>query len=163
MADPRLVADIQRAEGCPTDPVSHLPVAYRDSEGNWTIGWGHLLDQSIDWAGHVITWETARTLLSSDLDARRAECEGLPEWPSLDTECRQNAVVECVFNLGLKHWTDEFPHTREAIRKQLWTQAATDLLDSPEWIKQVGQARVARLAGYLRSGSYSPPSASGPA
>jgi GH24 family phage-related lysozyme (muramidase) len=155
VTDPRLVADISKAEGCPVDTATGLPVAYKDGKGFWTIAWGHLLDQTIDWTGHTITWDLARQLLALDLDEKTHEAQSLPEWASLDTPCRQNAVVECVFNLGVKHWTSEFPATRRSIQAQEWAAAQANLLNSPEWIAQVGRARVARLAGYLLSGSYS--------
>ena len=92
--DPRLLADLMRAEGCKL-------VAYRDGRGFWTIGYGHLLDQSVDWTGHTITQDTANQLLALDAQDRGATpAMALPEWASLDTPCRQNALIECVFNLG---------------------------------------------------------------
>ena len=148
--DPRLLADVKSSEGCKL-------TAYRDTRGNWTIGYGHLLDQTIDWTGHTITQATADGLLAQDLAVRQQQCEGLPEWSALDTACRQNAVTESVFNLGLGHWRCEFPATRSALAGKQWALAATNLLASPEWIAQVGKDRVARLAGYLSSGSYGAP------
>ena len=146
--DPRLLADLMRAEGCKL-------VAYRDSRGFWTIGYGHLLDQSVDWTGHTITQDTANQLLALDAQDRGATpAMALPEWASLDTPCRQNALIECVFNLGEGHWTSEFPKTRHSIEAQDWTGAQANLLNSPEWIRDVGQARVARLAAYFGTGSY---------
>lgn len=147
MADARLVADTRLAEGCKL-------VAYRDPRGFWTIGVGHLLDQSIDWTGHEITQATADLMLSNDLDTKAFECSRLPEWPSLDTLCRKNAIIECVFNLGIGHWTAEFPKTRASLQAQSWAIASANLLHSPEWIRDVGLKRVARLADYLQRGSY---------
>lgn len=149
IVDPHLLSDIKQAEGCKL-------VAYRDTRGKWTIGYGHLLDQSVDWSGYEITQATADGMLAQDIAERTAQAATLPEWPSLDTDCRRNAVSECVFNLGIKHWVTEFPKTRAAIAARQWQSAANNLLASPEWIKDVGRARVARLAGYLQSGSYSP-------
>lgn len=143
----RLLADVGRAEGCRL-------TAYRDSLGNWTIGVGHLLEAGIDWTGHEITQETADGLLASDLADRASQAESLPEWPSLDTDCRQAALVECVFNLGLAHWRDEFPQTRAALEAQVWWQAANHLMASPKWIQQVGHNRVARIANYFANGVY---------
>ncbi len=148
MASSQLIANLKRAEGCRL-------IAYKDSRGYWTIGYGHLLDQTIDWTGYEITQDTADQLLAQDVDAQAAEAATLPEWPALDTPGRQDAIIECVFNLGLKHWTAEFPRTRADIKAQSWKAAAADLLNSPEWIAEVGRARVARIAGLLQSGSYS--------
>lgn len=147
MASVQLIANVKAAEGCKL-------IAYRDTRGFWTIGYGHLLDQTIDWTGHEITQETADQLLAQDLDVHAAQCESLPEWSALDTTCRQDAVIEAVFNLGLTHWVSEFPLTRKMIRIQSWTAAAANLIDSPEWIAEVGRPRVARIAGFLQSGSY---------
>lgn len=148
MADVRLVSDVKSAEGCNL-------VAYRDSKGLWTIGYGHLLDQTIDWTGHTITQATADGLLANDLDERAGQAAGLPEWSALDTDCRRNAVVECIFNLGYGNWRREFPKARAAIGARQWMIASQELLDSPQWIRDVGLHRVARLADYLAEGCYS--------
>lgn len=147
--DPRLLADLKSAEGCKL-------VAYRDSLGKWTIGYGHLLDPTVDWTGHEITQVTADALFESDISDRIAQARGLPEWPALDTDCRRNALFECVFNLGIGHWTSEFPKARASLQAQSWAIAAMNLLNSPKWVAQVGEKRVARLAGYFRSGTYTP-------
>jgi GH24 family phage-related lysozyme (muramidase) len=152
--DPRLLADVKLAEGCKL-------VAYKDGKGYWTTGYGHLLDQSIDWTGHEISQQTADALLAQDIaDRGWGPASRLPEWASLDTPARQNAVAESVFNLGVGHWTSEFPKTRASIEAKQWIPAATNLLNSPQWIRDVGIARVRRIAGYLQSGSYSLPLAS---
>ena len=150
---PQLQTNVELAEG-------YELKAYKDDEGYWTIGYGHLLDQSVDWTGHEITPETASALLAQDLAGAQAQAARLPEWPSLDTQCRQDAVTEAVFNLGVEHWVKEFPKTRASIEAQQWAQAAANLRASPEWVKEVGLARVTRLAGYLQSGSYFPLAAS---
>jgi GH24 family phage-related lysozyme (muramidase) len=147
VADPRLIADVQAAEG-------YKLVAYKDSLGNWTIGTGHKLEPGHDWSGYTITPETATGLLSGDLRDAERECYELPEWPFLDTVCRQNALVEIIFNMGVGNWTRDFPKTRAALQAQSWAIAAANLLNSPLWISQVGRPRVARLAGYFQNGSY---------
>lgn len=153
--DPRLLADLKRAEDDKHVEGTDFH-AYRDTLGNWTGPYGHLLDQSIDWAGQTWTQATGDSILSADVAERTDQVHTLAEWSALDTDCRRNAIIECVFNLGLKHWITEFPKTRASIRAQSWTVAAANLLASPEWIREVGRSRVARLAGYFASGSYSP-------
>ncbi len=155
MIDPRLLADLKRAEDAKHVEGTDFH-AYRDSLGNWTGPYGHLLDKSVDWSGQVWTQATGDAILVADVTERTAQCVSLSEWPFLDTDCRRNAVIECVFNLGLKHWVVEFPKTRASIRAQSWQIAAANLLNSPTWIAQVGRARVARLADYLKNGFYSP-------
>jgi GH24 family phage-related lysozyme (muramidase) len=147
VTDPRLIADLNNAEG-------RELTAYKDDLDNWTIGVGHLMDQSQDWTSYTITPFQSDTYLATDLMLTQAECVALLEWPALNTPCRQNAVLECVFNLGITHWKDEFPQTRRAIHLQDWEAAHDHLIASPLWIKEVGLGRVRRLAGYLRWGSY---------
>src|ERR1017187_5420373 len=142
MADPRLIADTNLAEG-------RKLVAYRDGDGNWTIGVGHLLDQRRDWTGFTITGETSDEYLAEDLAISTGECHSLPEWVHLKTPCRQNAVIEIVFNMGETHWRAEFPKTRAAIVAEDWEAAQAHLIASPKWVKEVGTGRVHRLAGYL--------------
>lgn len=143
--DPRLVNDIKKAEGFSLK-------AYRDSLRFWTIGYGHLLpDQSKDWTGHTITQEQADAYLDDDLTQAQARCMHLIEWPSLDTPCRKNAVIELEFNMGGK-WV-KFYKTRLDIGNQDWQAAHDDLLKSL-WAKQVGHARSTRLANYLLKGQY---------
>lgn len=145
MIDIRLLEDVKEAEGCRL-------VAYKDSLGYWTIGYGHFLDQSVDWTDHEITQETADSLLSQDLGQAQSEAKGLPEWPALDTDCRQNAVTELVFNMGLSKWKG-FVNTRRSIEQSDWHGAYSGLLDSL-WASQVGKARSTRLANYLLAGVY---------
>jgi GH24 family phage-related lysozyme (muramidase) len=145
---PQLLAAVKGAEGCQL-------TAYRDSKGFWTIGYGHLLDQSIDWTGHTITQATADGLLSSDIADRLSEAETLPEWFNLNPyPARRDAVAEAIFNLGYTHWRTEFPKTRAAIQAGSWAIAQANLLNSPEWIADVGLPRVTRIATQLGTGIY---------
>lgn len=173
MTDARLVADIDRSESCRL-------TAYRDSRGLWTIGWGHLLDQSVDWTGHAISQAQADQW--RDIDILKAEMYAgrLPEWVSLDTVCRRNAVAELCFNMGAR-WLG-FHDTRTAIAVRSWQRAHDKLLDS-EWAAEVqphtfhadrcihcglpkaqagpksyctarSDGRAFRLANYLLTGAY---------
>jgi GH24 family phage-related lysozyme (muramidase) len=156
--DARLQTDIMHAEGCPVDHVSGLPVAYKDDRGFWTGGYGHLLDQTIDWTGYTWSWDQVKSWLSTDIQKKAAQAVQLSEWPALDTSCRQNAVIECLFNLGATRWTSPPPHgfpaTRRSIAAKDWKGAHDNLLHSPLWIAEVGLARVERLANYLLTGAY---------
>lgn len=143
--DARLVKDIKQAEG---DRLK----AYKDSLGYWTIGYGHLLpNQTISWADHTITQEQADSYLEEDLEQAQARCMHLVEWPSLDTPCRKNAVIELEFNMAGR-WI-KFYKTRLDIGNKDWQAAHDDLLKSL-WAKQVGKTRSERIAGYLLTGQY---------
>lgn len=141
----RLLADVKSAEGCRLQ-------AYRDTLGNWTVGYGHLLPKGRDWAGTAWTQDQAGSQLEKDLEASGiAVAQALPEWDVLDTDARQNALCELCFNMGVGHWR-AFAETRAAIQRKDWLAASTGLLDSL-WAKQVG-LRADRLASYLLTGSF---------
>src|SRR6185437_15659354 len=96
--DQRLINDVQAAEGLRLR-------AYRDSKGFWTIGYGHyLLPQDRDWSSYSISSDDANIFLQSDLRDAYHDGLTLPEWGSLDTDCRQNSIIELVFNLGYHKW-----------------------------------------------------------
>ena len=143
--DQRLVEDIKKSEGCKL-------VAYKDSLGFWTIGYGHLLwPQSQNWSGYTITQEIAGCWLEDDIIKAQNKAYLLPEWTSLDTDCRRNAVIELEFNISDK-WRS-FTKTREAIMGRDWKVAHDELLNSL-WAKQVGAVRSTRIANYLLTGEY---------
>lgn len=148
--DPRLVADVKLAEAL--DGVANL-TAYRDSRGNWTIGFGHLMENQSDTAaGVTITGMRAIELLEEDIDNATTQAKQTSEWPHLDTACRQNAVIELIFNMGEHKWLG-FVHCRAAMRVGNWQEAFNQLLDSA-WTNEVGPHRSQRLANYLLTGVY---------
>lgn len=142
---PKLQADIVQAEGVRT-------VAYKDTLGLWTAGVGHLLPQNKDWTGVTFTQAQVLAWLSEDLQTAEKLASALPEWGSLDTAARQNAVVELVFNMGLSHW-QRFIHARQAISENNWPEARKQLLVS-NWAKQVGPHRAGRIADYIEHGDF---------
>lgn len=144
MTDQRLVRDVKGAESCRL-------TAYKDSRGLWTIGWGHLLDQSIDWTGQEWTQDMADQMLANDLDEADEQAIELPEVAGLNG-CRTNAVVELVYNMGYGHWLG-FEKCRQALHEARWRDAHDQLLAS-EWAGEVGHTRSQRLAGYLLTGNY---------
>jgi GH24 family phage-related lysozyme (muramidase) len=147
--DPRLIQDVALAEAPGGVPVL---LAYADGGGVPTVGFGHTGPGVV--VGQLYSSPQCEEWLAEDLGNAADQAESLPEWLKLDTPCRQNAVIECVFNLGVGHWTAKFPATRAAIQQQDWQSAHDNLLASPTWIKQVGLMRVQRLANYLLWGNY---------
>lgn len=143
MISPPLIRDVRIAESCKLK-------GYKDSRGFWTKGWGHLLeDQSgpgLDW-----TQDQADEQLIKDLRSAEAFAQNTPEWPFLDTACRQNAIIELSFNMR-KKWL-LFVNTRVAIRQHNWQTAHDELLNS-SWEHQVHEARADRIADYLLTGEY---------
>jgi GH24 family phage-related lysozyme (muramidase) len=145
MIDLRLQADIQTAEECRL-------IAYLDTMGYWTIGWGHKLPLGRDWTGTTWTQAQADAQLMTDITAAAQDCLSLQEWPFLDTPCRQNAVIELVFNMGRMTWQTFF-RTRQAIKAHDW-QTAHDQLLASKWEVQVHATRADRIANYLLTGQY---------
>lgn len=143
--DPRLVSDIKGAESCKL-------VAYKDTNGFWTIGWGHKLENTASHAGQMWTQAMADTILDSDIASATAQATTLFEWQALDTPCRQNAFIELVFNMGLGTWKT-FIGTRAAIDKKDWHGTHDHLLAS-EWAGEVHATRANRIANYFLSGAY---------
>jgi lysozyme len=141
----KLHSDVAAAEGLRL-------YAYKDSLGFWTGGYGHLLDQTKNWHGVMFTQDQCDLWLAGDLVIATSEAAELLEWASLDTDARQNAVVELVFNMGEDHWR-KFVHTRMFITQKKWALAHDGLLDSL-WAKEVGPHRSGRIAMYLLSGEF---------
>ena len=147
--DQRLLHDIKFSEA----PGGRAElVGYADGGGVPTVGYGHTGPEV--YVGMKISQVQADIWLDADIEEANEQAAQLPEWASLNTACRRNAIIECVFNLGDGHWKTEFPKTRAAIQRQDWPAAAQALLNSPLWIKQVHLSRVERLAEYLQRGSY---------
>lgn len=146
MDQKQLHSDVSAAEGLRL-------YAYKDSLGYWTGGYGHLLDQTTDWTGVVFTQEQADLWLAADLVLAAGEAAELTEWTALDTDARQNAYVELVFNMGEKHWL-AFKQTRNAVLQKQWQTAHDQLLDSL-WAHEVGPHRSQRIANYLLTGEFS--------
>ena len=141
----QLVANVKDAEGV-------FCKAYRDSLGFWTVGAGHKLATGKDWTGYTILPDTANALLLVDLNTAAREAIGLPEWPCLDTQARQDSLVELVFNMGVDTWR-KFPATRAAISDKAWQTVYNGLLRSL-WATQVGSTRSTRIATQFLYGGY---------
>jgi lysozyme len=142
--DPRLESDIKNAEGCNL-------AAYKDTEGFWTVGYGHKLPLGTDYSGHSITADEALRFLDDDIAVAITFATSLPEYPALDSACRRNAIIELSFNMH-GHWYG-FHDCRAALAAQKWKTAHDDLLDS-KWAVQVGPTRSTRLANYILNGLY---------
>lgn len=145
--DPILRQDIQNAERCEL-------TAYKDTEGYWTIGWGHRLPLNHDWTGYTVTQDFADRTLSSDILVGVSDSGTLVECVNCDTRARRNGLSELVFNMGLPRWK-KFEKCRAAWSGRDWKTVSTELKDS-EWYREVGHTRGDRIANYLLTGCYPP-------
>lgn len=145
MIDQRLATDAAKAEGIRTN-------SYLDTRGRWSVGVGHLIlppptsDPKLVW-----TTDQCMAQLDKDLESAGVYAAATPEWPYLDTPCRQNAVIELCFNMR-NRWM-LFVNCRTAIRLQKW-QVAHDQLLASAWESEVHPARADRIADYLLTGEY---------
>jgi GH24 family phage-related lysozyme (muramidase) len=143
--DSRLIADVNAAEG-------RRLCAYKDSLGNWTAGVGHELPKGIDFTNICYTNAQVDAWLQADLESAERDAYGLAEWSHLNTQCRRNAVIELLFNMGLGTYR-EFVKMRAAMITENWTLVGIELLSSA-WAKEVGFGRARRIASYLLNGVY---------
>ena len=115
---------------------------YRDSENNFTIGWGHLLVDGI-----TITRRVAQQLFDDDYHV--AQFNFLSLGINNLTRTRQNVLVNMLFNLGLPRFLT-FKKMIKALEDQDYEKAADEMLKS-KWHKQV-KGRAVELAGQMREG-----------
>lgn len=142
----RLKEDLVRDEG-------KRLVAYRDSNGFYTIGVGHLLGPEARMT--TITEAECDALLTADIqNAERAVSVvfgvlSTDPWP----DARMRALVNMAFNRGEAHMrnsTTITPAIMLAMKDGNWSPVYDAIMASP-WAAQIG-ARAARIAYMLRFG-----------
>ena len=127
--------------------------AYKDTTGNWTVGYGHKLASGHDWSNYTITSDMANAMLITDLNAAVYEAAVLPEWAALDCQARKDALTEIIFNMGVGRWRT-FVHARFFMLKKDWQRVHDELLASL-WATQVHAGRADRIANQFLTGNYS--------
>lgn len=136
----REMEELKLDEGCRLE-------AYKDSEGIWTIGYGHTPAKE----GQRVTIEEAGELLDDDFGAAVVDAEAVcPAFAGLDGP-RKGVLVNMAFNLGRKRLSG-FRKFLDAVNSGDYEYAAHEMLDS-KWAKQVGK-RAQRLAFRMSEGSY---------
>jgi len=123
--------------------------AYKDTRGNWTIGYGHLLKEK-----PATGWTQAQADEEFNQDFEEAVTgakEVVPFFDALE-DARKGVFVNLVFNMGAEKLS-EFHGTLAAADAGDWDSAAQHLMNS-KYARQV-KARAARLAFRLRTGEYS--------
>ena len=133
----QLMRDLHRDEGS----VRH---AYQDSEGLWTIGVGHLIDER---RGGGISKDVERYILDEDVAAVVAALDIHMVWWRSMPEAAQRALANMVFNLGL-NGVAGFKRMVSALERKDYAKAADEALDS-KWATQVGE-RADRIADLYR-------------
>lgn len=132
-----LVTDTGLAEGCKL-------VAYQDTVGVWTVGFGtNLQELAIDQC-------TANKWLRDKLTACDVEAARAFPWYAGATAARQRAVSELLYNLGLPR-LQGFVKFLAAMSRGDFVSASAELLNS-KWASQVGVTRSMRIANTILHG-----------
>lgn len=145
------------------------PVAYKDTRGNWTIGYGFNLSdssakaklaahglnpQSLIRGGNISASKAEMLLVQEVAIAKVIARENFPSFDSHPFEVRQ-ILVDLSYNLG-ENKVDDFVDFRAAIAKKDYKTAAAELVDS-NWYSQVGKRsrnHVATLRSIVKPKVY---------
>lgn len=109
-------------------------VAYKDSLGIWTLGYGHNIQDK------PIRAERAVEIFKDDVEDAINECVHAFPWFADLTESRQHAVINLVFNMGIARVL-KFKNFLLAMSLGDYDTAVTHLRDSL-WARQVQADRV---------------------
>jgi len=132
----RLTVSLKKHEGTKAVP-------YLDSEGNWTVGVGHLMSEPFPDA--VID-----LLLQNDIDKAVRELDRAFFGWTAHNEARQEVLIELVFNMGAPRLA-KFIKFWDALGRRDYQSAATEMLNS-KWAEQV-KGRAVTLARQMASGT----------
>lgn len=141
--DPQLIHDLKRHEGLRL-------TAYRDTEGVWTIGYGHTYGVT---PGMRITRAEAEDLLVEDASLAVREVSRLVRSWSIQDRVRRGVLSNMCFNLGVLRLSG-FRKTLAAVDARDYNLAALEMLDS-KWAAQVG-GRARELAARMATGRIAP-------
>ena len=133
-------------------------VAYRDTRGNWTIGFGtRITDQvllaGLDAGGSLSIDEAmAEWMLHRAVRiAREQAIDWIAQPVDSETSARLAAVTSMAYNLGgAGLW--RFRIMQHAVRKDDWECASMKALDS-KWARQVG-SRATEIAEMIRTNEW---------
>lgn len=124
-------------------------VAYRDTGGVCTIGYGHTGPEVTD--GLTINSAQAEAYLAKDVARTEAGLSRLAWFSQLDP-VRRDILTNIAFNVGvseLLHW----PKTLGHFAAHNWPAAANDLLNEGKWDDDVGD-RAIRLSNVTAAGTW---------
>lgn len=124
-------------------------IAYKDSQGLWTIGYGHLLTQDRDWTDYEIGQMQADAYLESDMELATTLASRFAHFEALDA-VRQAVLISMTFQMGAKPLG--WPNFTEAVRERDWERAAEAGLDTL-WRRQTPK-RCELEMEMLRTGDW---------
>lgn len=142
---------------------------YKDTEGYWTVGIGHLLTKNPSKAiaiqeldrlvgrstNGVITKDEAELIFKKDVDKAilgiKSNSTLAQIYAGLD-DVRRDALVNMTFQLGVAGVAG-FRKGMAAISAKDWKRAEVELKDS-RWFKSQTPARAGRVIGVMCTGTY---------
>jgi len=141
---------LKRDEALRLDP-------YKDSEGYWTIGIGHLIDSRKggklpSWVepAFPITEQAAYEMCRQKIRLTLIELNTkLPQFVELN-EVRQAVLCSMAYQMGIGGLL-KFRNTIEYITKHDWENAGDEMLIS-KWFNQQTPARATRLSKAMKTG-----------
>lgn len=120
-------------------------ICYKDTEGFWTVGVGHLLKSPCD----PISLEYAGKLLKEDIAIAKNELRSkVPVYAELDP-VRQYVLLSMCFNLGVGKLL-QFKKMLLALESKNYVAAAAEMKDS-KWYRQV-KSRGEKLCYMMSNG-----------
>ncbi len=124
--------------------------AYQDTGGNWTIGFGHLMETD---ELRTITRDEAVAYFRADYaEAQQSAVNFVGSQAAFNglSNGRQIVLTDMAYNLG-GGGLNEFTNLRDAVRNSDWDRAGDEILDS-EYASQVG-TRADRNAAIMFNGN----------
>ena len=115
--------------------------AYKDTTGNWTIGYGHKIKPGEEHLKNAsLSKEEAEQLLEKDAKEHYQALVEKEPWVADLPEGAKLAVADMAFNMG-PEWMEKFPTAKEALLKGDYQKAADTILNS-KYASQVGNRAV---------------------
>lgn len=112
--------------------------AYKDTEGYWTIGYGHKINPDEQ---HLMDAnlgeEEATQLLAKDAKAHEEKFTTKEPWTTELAPKVQEALNDMAYNMG-PNWMDKFPSVRKALQEGDHEKAA-EVIKGSKYAKQVGK------------------------
>ena len=135
--------DLKREESCRL-------LAYQDSKGIWTIGWGYVGPEVH--AGLVWGQKMADQMFDARIDEKIAQLDQmLPWWRTLD-DIRANVLVKMAYQMGIGGLLG-FQQFLAHVKAGEWDLAKAAGLDS-EWARSDSPARAMREMTEMETGVH---------
>ena len=118
-----------------SNKVGGKHVQYRDSQGNPTIGYGHLVKPGSNFGGSI-SQDQADKLFNKDFRKHSEAAKRIPGWDKA-TPQQKAGLIDLTFNMG-DGWWMQFPKFSDAMAKGDYEKAAKELRSS-HWYAQTGR------------------------